>query len=200
MIYSNLTPLSGGGHVIVETSRILPTNGGNHLNDVLIVSESGSGANLTRTPIDCDNGVLVCVKGYTGNGLQERYATICGIADKASLVASVPIIKDARSKAEEAEDYFFNKAGNDSRAYELEGDMNGNGDIFGVTDNAFTAASKANIAKDAYVVVDGNGKYVAQAAKPTLTSYGFVGQIHSIYQTNYFKLVRILVLQNVDNN
>lgn len=200
MIYSNLTPLTGGGHIIAESSRILATNGGNHLNDVLIVSESGSGSNVTRTPIDCDNGVLVCVKGYTGNGLQERYATICGVADKASLVLTVPIIKDARSQAEEAEDYFYNKAGNNSRTYELEGNENGNGDMFGVTDNAFTAASKANIAKDAYVVVDGNGKYVAQTSKPTASSYGFIGQIHSIYQNNYYKLVRILVLQNVDNN
>ena len=202
MVYSNLTALPGGGHVVVETSRILATNGGNHLNDVLVVTESGSGANITRTPVDCDNGTLVKVGGYThtDKGLQERYATVAGVKDKVSLIASVPLIKDARSSAEEAEDFFYNKAGNDSRAYELEGDANGNGDIFGVTDNAFTTASQTNIAVDAYVVIDGNGKYVAQAAKPTMANYGFVGQVHSIYQTNYYKLVRILVLQNVDNN
>lgn len=64
----------------------------------------------------------------------------------------------------------------------------------------FTTASQANVVKDAYVVLDGNGKYVAQAAKPTMANFGFVGQVHSIYTNNTYTLVRIYVLQNVDNN
>ena len=199
-IFSNLTELAAGQHGIFESSLLKSTISG-HLWDCLVVTESGSGANITRTPIDVDNGVAVKVGAFTHNdeGLQERYATIAGVKDKIGVIGTPALIKDNLTTFTGNESFFYNKAGNDSKVYEVVGDEF-DGDIFGVTDVLFTTASKSAIQKDAYVVVDGNGKYVAQAAKPTMANYGFVGQIHSIYTNNFYTIVRICVLQNVDNN
>ena len=199
-IFGNLTELATGQHGIFESSLLKSTLAG-HLWDCLVVTESGSGASITRTPIDVDNATAVKVGAFThnNNGLQERYATIAGVKDKIGVVGTPALIKDARTQIEATEGYFFNKAGDDSKVYEVVGDEY-DGDIFGVSLNMFTAASQANVVKDAYVVLDGNGKYVAQAAKPTMANFGFVGQVHSIYTNNTYTLVRIYVLQNVDNN
>ena len=199
-IYSNLTELEAGQHGIFESSLLKSTISG-HLWDCLVVTESGTAPNITRTPIDVDNGVAVKVGTFTHNdeGLQERYATIAGARDKIGVIGTPALIKDNLTTFTGNESFFYNKAGNDSKVYEVVGDEF-DGDIFGVTDVLFTTASKSAIKKDAYVVVDGNGKYVAQAAKPTMANYGFVGQIHSIYTNNFYTIVRIYVLQNVDNN
>lgn len=199
-IFGNLTELATGQHGIFESSLLKSTLAG-HLWDCLVVTESGSGASITRTPINVDNGTAVKVGAFThnNNGLQERYATIAGVKDKIGVIGTPALIKDARTQVEATEGYFFNKAGDDSKVYEVVGDEY-DGDIFGVSLNMFTTASQANVVKDAYVVLDGNGKYVAQAAKPTMANFGFVGQVHSIYTNNTYTLVRIYVLQNVDNN
>lgn len=199
-IFGNLTELATGQHGIFESSLLKSTLAG-HLWDCLVVTESGSGANITRTPINVDNATAVKVGAFThnNNGLQERYATIAGVKDKIGVVGTPALIKDARTQVEATEGYFFNKAGEDSKVYEVVGDEY-DGDVFGVSLNMFTTASQANVVKDAYVVLDGNGKYVAQAAKPTMANFGFVGQVHSIYTNNTYTLVRIYVLQNVDNN
>lgn len=199
-IFSNLTELAAGQHGIFESSLLKSTISG-HLWDCLVVTESGTAPNITRTPIDVDNGVAVKVGAFTHDdeGLQERYATIAGVKDKIGVIGTPALIKDNLTTFTGNESFFYNKAGNDSKVYEVVGDEF-DGDIFGVTDVLFTTASKSAIQKDAYVVVDGNGKYVAQAAKPTMANYGFVGQIHSIYTNNFYTIVRIYVLQNVDNN
>ena len=199
-IYSNLNQLSLGTHGIFESS-LLKSQISGHLWDCLVVTEAGSGASITRTPIDVDNGTAVKVGAFTHNdkGLQERYATIAGVKDKIGVVGTPALIKDARTQLEATEGYFFNKAGDDSKIYEVVGDEF-DGDVFGVSLNMFTAGSQSLVKEDAYVVLDGNGKYVAQAAKPTMANYGFVGQVHSIYTNNTYTLVRIYVLQNVDNN
>ena len=65
----------------------------------------------------------------------------------------------------------------------------------------FTTASQALATTvDNYVVLDGNGKYVAQASKPTMSNYGFVAKVHSVWTNNDYTLVRLYVIQNVDNN
>jgi len=199
-IFGNLTELTTGQHGIFESS-LLKSQISGHLWDCLVVTESGSGTSITRTPINVDNGTAVKVGAFThnNNGLQERYATIASARDKIGVVGTPALIKDARTQVEATEGYFFNKAGDDSKVYEVVGDEY-DGDIFGVSLNMFTNASQASVAKDAYVILDGNGKYIAQAAKPTMSSFGFVGQVHSIYKNNTYTLVRIYVLQNVDNN
>ena len=207
-IFSNLTELQSGTHAIFESSLIRSTISG-HTNDVLVVSESGSGENVTRTPIDVDNGVAVRVKEFTHdpnanntlmNGFQERYAVIAGTKDKISVLGTPALIKDNLTTFSGNEAFFYNKAGVDAKAYELVGDENGDGDVFGVTKEAFANPNDANIRVGSYVVVNGNGKYVVQAAKPTMANYGFVGQIVHTATNNFYTMVRIYVLQNVDNN
>lgn len=204
-IFSNLTALPKAMHGIWESSRVKASISG-HLWDCLVVSETTSNNVTTRTPIDVDNGVCVKVGDFvTGEnntqiGLQERYATIAGVKDKVGVVGSYPLIKDARTALEETEPYFYNKAGNDCRVYEIQGDEF-DGDIFGVGLHQFTTATQT-LAKTlgSYVVLDGTGKYVAQAAKPTMANYGFVARVHSVWTNNEYTLVRLYVIQNVDNH
>ena len=200
-IFSNLTEREMGQHGIFEASLLKSTISG-HLWDCLVVEETGSGSTLTKTPIDVDNGVCVKVGEHTNNdnGLQERYATIAGVKDKVGVTASIVNIKDARTALEATEPYFYTKAGQDAKVYEVVGDEY-DGDIFGVGLHQFTAATQ-NLAKvrGNYVVLDGNGKYVALAAKPTLSSYGFVAQVHSTWTNGYYTIVRLYVIQNKDNN
>ena len=199
-IYSNLNALPMGNKGVFEASLLKATISG-HLWDCLLVQESGSGANLTRTPIPAENGVCVKVGDHThnANGLQERYATIAGVKDKVGVTGSVVNVKDARTKREESEPYFEVPAGEDCKVYEVIGDPY-DGDIFGVGKHQFTAATQNLVVVDNYVVLDGNGKYVALAAKPTMTNYGFVAQIHSIWTNNDYTLVRLYIIQNKDNN
>jgi len=49
-IYSNLNALAIGTHGIFESSLLKSTISG-HLWDCLVVTEAGSGASITRTPI-----------------------------------------------------------------------------------------------------------------------------------------------------
>lgn len=196
-IFSNLQELQAGTHAIFESSLIRSTISG-HINDVLVVAESTSGGTTTRTPIDADNGTAVCVKGFThtDNGLQERYAVIAAVGDKISVLGTPALIKDNLTTFTGNESFFYNKAGYDAKAYELVGDNNGDGDIFGVTLEAFANPADTNIAVDNYVVVNGSGKYVAQTSKPSASTYGFIGQIHSKFTNNFYTIVRIYVLKN----
>lgn len=204
-IFSNLDQLPIGMHGVFESSLLKSTIAG-HLWDCLVVQESGSGDSFTRTPIAVDNGVAVKVGDFvtgannTQIGLQERYATIAGVKDKIGVVGSVPIVKDARTSLEETEPYFFNKAGQDSKVYEVVGDEF-DGDIFGVGLHQFTTATQ-NLAKTlgSYVVVDGAGKWVAQATKPTAANYGFIGRVHSTWTNGTYTIVRIYAIQNKDNH
>lgn len=199
-IYTNITELPAGTKPVFESSLLKSTISG-HIWDCLVVSESGSGSSITRTPIEVPNTTPVKVGGFThnGNGLQERYAVIAGVKDKIGVVGTPALIKDNLTTFTGNETFFTNKAGVDAKVYEVYGDEF-DGDIFGVTKEAFTTASQANIAVDNYVVLDGTGKYVAQTAKPVAANYGFIGQIHSLYTNNFYTMVRIYVLQNVDNN
>ncbi len=203
-IFSNLTELEMGQHGIFEASLLKSTISG-HLWDCLVVQEtttgSGDNATVTRTPIDIDNGVCVKVGDHThnDNGLQERFATIAGVKDKIGVTASIVNVKDARTDLEATEPYFYTKAGQDSKVYEVIGDEF-DGDIFGIGLHQFTAASKSLVKNDAYVVLDGTGKYVALASKPTMTNYGFVARVHSTWTNGYYTIVRLYVIQNVDNN
>lgn len=97
-IFGNLTELATGQHGIFESSLLKSTLAG-HLWDCLVVTESGSGASITRTPIDVDNATAVKVGAFThnNNGLQERYATIAGVKDKIGVVGTPALIKDART-------------------------------------------------------------------------------------------------------
>ena len=197
MIYTNTT-MTGGTHGIFQSSLLESTLSG-HLWDCLVCSVDTSGSTPVYTPIDVDNGVAVKVGTETGNGLQERYATIAGVKDKVGITGSPALTKDAFTRGQADEANFYHKAGQLAKVYEVRGDAY-DYDIFGVGLHQFTDASQANVKEGAYVILNGSGKYVAQAAAPTASSYGFIGKVHSIQQGLFYTLVRIAVIQNVDNN
>ena len=196
-IFTNAT-VSGGTHNIAQSSLIKSTLSG-HLWDCKVCSVDSSGSTPVYTPIEVDNGVMVKVGDFTGNGLQERIATIAGVKDKVGFICSPPLVKDALTRGQADESNFYHKAGQLAKVYEIQGDEY-DPDIIGVSLSAFTDASQGNVAEGAYVILDGNGKYVAQAAAPTASAYGFIGKVHSIQTGLYHTLVRIAVIQNVDNN
>lgn len=196
-IYGNLNERPMGMHGVAEISLVKASLCG-HITDVLLVDDFES-----KNPIPSDNGVCVKVGDFTNfeNGLQERYAVIAGPKDKISFTASVVNIKDARTQLEATEPYFYVRAGEDSKAYEIIGDEYDGGDVIACGLHQFTEATQ-ELAKvrGNYVVLDGTGKYVAMDSKPDLSNYGFVAKIHSHWTNNFYTLVRLYVIQNVDNN
>lgn len=196
-IYSNLTDRPIGQHGVFEASLLKSTISG-HLWDCLAVADDSV---ASPVPIAMDNGVCVKVGKHThkDNGLQERYCTIAGVKDKVGVTGSVVNVKDGRTQLESTEPYFEVRAGEDSKVYEVIGDEY-DGDIFGVGLHQFTTATQSLVRVGNYVVLDGTGKYVALAAKPTMANYGFVAEIHSIWTNNVYTLVRLYVIQNKDNN
>lgn len=197
-VYGNFTEIPGGTHGIFSSALLRSTIAG-HIWDCLVVSESGSGSSITRTPIAVDNGVGVKVGAFTHDdeGLQERYATIAGVADKIGVTGSPAIVKDALLKSQEDETYFYHKAGQLAKVYQVEGDEF-DPDIFGVGLHQFT--NPTAVANDVYVVVDGNGGWTAVTSKPSASTYGFIGQVHSIRQGMFYTIVHIATLQNKDVN
>ena len=79
MIYTNLKAVENGLHGMFESSLLLATDVGN-LYDLVVRDES-------ENEISVDNGVAVHVGAYTGNGLQERYATIAKRVKRLLLLA-----------------------------------------------------------------------------------------------------------------
>lgn len=191
MAFVNTNGAAAGFHGLFESSRLKATDVG-RIHDTLVVSVSGN----TKTPIAVDNGVAVKIGDFTGADLQQIYATIAGVGDKIAVVGTDPVVKDAGTKAKEAPVYFTNKAGKISRSYEV---LNDSQEIFAVADYQFTDASASAIQFGAYVVLDGNGMWVAQAAAPSASTYGFIGKIHSIAADSLgqYKIVRIQCIQNV---
>ncbi len=183
MIYTNLKENEVKLHGLFESSNLKSTDVGN-IYDVLVQNEGG-------TNIDVDNGVAVHVGDYTGNGLQERKGTIATNKQKIAVVGAPANVKDAFTNAQAQPYNFYIPAGKPAKAYEIVEE-----DIFGVASYQFTKESAEYLKKDAYVVVDGNGMWVAQQDEPV--GNGFVGKIHSISTGTYFTIVRIFTIQNKD--
>lgn len=178
-MYSNLTSVQGT-HGVVETSRLKATVVG-HIYDVLVRDSSNKA-------IDVDNGVCVKVGAFTGNGLQDRYATIADDDEKVALIATPAVVKDAFTNAQAAEDNFFNIAGKLARAYEVVPE-----DIFGVSATMFSSGTPT---VGHYVVLDGEGGYIDQSSAPS--AKGFVGKVHSLAKGTFGTIVRIECVQNID--
>ena len=177
-VYTNMEAVASGKHGMFESSRIKATNCG-HLYDVVFEE-------------NVDNGVLVKVGDFTGNGLQEREGSIATAKDKVAVTGSPALIKDAFTTSQAQPYNYYNKAGIDVKCYELVEE-----DIFAVADYQFTDDSKSKVKVGAYVTIDGNGAYVAAESEGSLkTTNGFVGKIHSIAAGVYYTMVRIEVVQN----
>ena len=196
MAYVNST--AGERHGVFESSRLKATDVG-RIYDCLVRAS----VNNVMTPIEVDNGVPVKVGEYTGNGLQEVYATIAGVGDKIAVIGTPTVVKDARVTSDEVPSKFTNKVGRLAKGYEV---LDDDYEVFAVADYQFTDASKANIAVGRYVTTDGNGMWVAAAANASAPKFadengatnGFIGKIHSIAYDNlaYTTIVRIQCLQN----
>ena len=180
-IYTNLQLVEADKHGMFESSRLKASVVG-HLYDAIV--RDGADAE-----IGVDNGVAIKVGAYTGEGLQTRYATIAAAGDKIAVTGSPAIVKDAFTKTQEAEYNFTHAAGKVAKAYEIVEE-----DIFAVASYQFVSAPET-VVVGAYVTVDGNGAWVATDADPTATN-GFVGKVHSIAANEFYKMVRIEVIQN----
>lgn len=191
-IYSTLTPVEQELHGIFESSRLHCTDNG-PIYDLLVVDEDNKG-------IPVDNGTPLCVGEYTheADGLQVRYATIAKVTDQVAIAGTPALIKVAFTKAQASVTNFYNVADKPLKGYSVD-DKFGLTEVFGVGLQNFTEASQAAVKVDAYVVTDGNGKWVAQAAQPSDTAYGFIGKIHSIApdMLENTTTVRIACIQNV---
>ena len=194
MAFVNTNGTNAGFHGLFESSRLKATDVG-RIHDTLVVSESTSGGTTTRTPIEVDNGVGVKIGDFTHADLQQIYATIAAVGDKIAIVGTDPVVKDAPTRAKESPVYFTNKAGKLSRSYEVLEDSQ---EIFAVADYQFTDASAEAVVVGNYVVVNGSGMWVAQAAAPSSSTYGFIGKIHSIAADSLgqYKIVRIQCIKN----
>lgn len=190
---------ANGRHGIFESSRLKATDVG-RLYDARVQAT----ANNVTSDIEVDNGVAIKIGDFTGNGLQEVYATIAGVGDKIAVVGTPAVVKDARVASDEIPSKFTNKAGRLAKAYEV---LNDSHEIFAVADYQFTDASKANIKVGNYVTWDGTGMWVAVASTATApkmagengATNGFIGKVHSIAYDNIglTTIVRIQCIQNV---
>ena len=190
-IFTNLKALEKKLHGLFESSALLATDVGN-IFDVVVRDGSDK-------EISVDNGVAVKVGDYTGNGLQERYATIAGLKDKIAVTGTPANVKTALTKEQSQAYNFTNPAGKPAKAYQIQ-DADVHTDIFGIASYQFTDASAENVKVGALVTVDGKGAWVAQADSATVatlsTTNGFIGKIHSISVGTYYTIVRIQVIQN----
>lgn len=186
-IYTNLKAVERQLHGLFESSKLLSTDVGD-LYDVIV----RDGLNKE---IAVDNGVAIKLGNYTGNGLQERYATIAAVGDKIAVIGTPANVKTALN-VEQGQPYnFTNPAGKPAKAYQIQ-DADVHTDIFGIASYQFTDDSSDAVKVGAYVIVDGNGAYVAQEEAPNAGTYGFIGKIHSISVGTYFTVVRVQVVQN----
>lgn len=191
-IYTNLDAVEKQLHGIFESSMLLGTDVGN-LYDAIVRDED-------QKEISVDNGVAVKIGEYTGNGLEERYATIAKITDKISVTGAPANVKSALT-TEQAQAYnYTNPAGKPVKTYQIQ-DPEVHTDIFAIASYQFTDDSADKVKVGNIVTVNGKGAWVASETTQLATlkgSNGFVGRIHSIATGTFFTTVRIQVLQNKD--
>lgn len=192
MIYTNLKAKEQGLHGIWESSNLLSTDVGN-IYDCIVRDES-------EKEIEVDNGVALAVGDYTGNGLEERYATIAKITDKIAVTGAPAEVKSALTKEQEQAYNYTNPAGKPVKTYQIQ-DADVHTDIFGVASYQFTDDTASKVKVGSLVTVDGKGAWEAHDAGDLETlkaTNGFIGRIHSLSVGTYYTMVRIQVLQNKD--
>lgn len=192
MVYTNLKAKENGLHGIWESSLLLSVDVGD-LYDALVRDDS-------ETPISVDNGVALKIGEYTGNGLEERYATIAKATDKIAVTGAPADVKTALTTEQKQAYNYTNPAGKPVKTYQI-ADPSVHTDIFGIASYQFTDDSADKVKVGNLVTVDGKGAWVASEATELDTlkgSNGFVGQIHSLAVGTYYTIVRIQVLQNKD--
>lgn len=190
MIYTNLKAKEQGLRGMFESSNLWAIENGT-LYNCLVRDES-------EKEIEVDNGVALAVGDYTGNGLEERYATIAKITDKIAVTGAPAEVKSALTKEQEQAYNYTNPAGKPVKTYQIQ-DADVHEDIFAVASYQFTDETTDKVKVGNLVTVDGNGAWKASETTELTTlkaSNGFVGKIHSISVGTYYTMVRIQVLQN----
>lgn len=194
-IFTNLVAKEQKLHGLFESSQLLATDVGN-IYDALVRDESNN-------PIPVDNGVALKIGDYSGNGLEERYATIAKITDKIAVTGAPAEVKTALTTEQGQAYNYTNPAGKPVKTYQI-ADPSVHTDIFGIASYQFTDDSAEKVKVGNLVTVDGKGAWIAaEAAEATgLTALqgtnGFIGKIHSLSVGTYYTIVRIQVLQNKD--
>nr|DAK91436.1 MAG TPA: hypothetical protein [Bacteriophage sp.]DAQ24611.1 MAG TPA: hypothetical protein [Caudoviricetes sp.] len=192
MIYTNLASREKNMHGLFESSALLATDVGN-IYDALVRDES-------EKPISVDNGVALKIGDYTGNGLEERYATIAKITDKIAVTGAPAEVKTALTTEQGQAYNYTNPAGKPVKTYQI-ADPSVHTDIFGIASYQFTDDSAEKVKAGNLVTVDGKGAWIASEASELATlqgTNGFVGKVHSLSVGTYYTIVRIQVLQNKD--
>lgn len=192
MIYTNLKARERKLHGIFESSRLLATDVGDLYDAVVRDGESN--------PIEVDNGVAIHMGEFTGDGLQERYATIATAKQKIAVTGAPANVKTALT-TEEAQAYnYTNPAGKSVKTYAIQ-EPETHTDIFGIAEYQFTDESAKKVKVGNAVTVDDKGAWVATEAEQIDTlkgTNGFVGKIHSISYGTFYNIVRVSVVQNKD--
>lgn len=192
MIYTNLKAKEQGLKGMFESSNLWSVENGS-LYNCLVHDEN-------EKEISVDNGVGLAVGDFTGNGLEERYATIAKVTDKIAVTGAPADVKSALTKEQEQAYNYTNPAGKPVKTYQIQ-DADVHTDIFAVASYQFTDATADKVKVGNLVVVDGKGAWEAHESTE-LTSLkgtnGFVGRIHSLAVGTYYTMVRIQVLQNKD--
>ena len=191
-IFTNLVAKEQKLHGLFESSQLLATDVGN-IYDALVRDESNS-------PIPVDNGVALKVDTFSGNGLEERYATIAKITDKIAVTGAPAEVKTALTTEQGQAYNYTNPAGKPVKTYQI-ADPSVHTDIFGIASYQCTDDSAEKVKVGNRVTVDGKGAWVASEATELTTlqgTNGFIGKIHSLSVGTYYTIVRIQVLQNKD--
>lgn len=192
MVYTNLASREKNMHGLFESSALLATDVGN-VYDAFVRDEN-------EKSIAVDNGVALKIGDYSGNGLEERYATIAKITDKIAVTGAPAEVKTALTTEQGQAYNYTNPAGKPVKTYQI-ADPSVHTDIFGIASYQFTDDSAEKVKVGNLVTVDGKGAWIASEATELTTlqgTNGFIGKIHSLSVGTYYTIVRIQVLQNKD--
>ena len=192
MVYTNLASREKNMHGLFESSALLATDVGN-VYDAFVRDES-------EKPIAVDNGVALKIGDYSGNGLEERYATIAKITDKIAVTGAPAEVKTALTTEQGQAYNYTNPAGKPVKTYQI-ADPSVHTDIFGIASYQFTDDSAEKVKVGNLVTVDGKGAWIASEATELTNlqgTNGFIGKIHSLSVGTYYTIVRIQVIQNKD--
>lgn len=166
-----------GKYGVARSSKIKESN---HIYDVLDTTNA------------IEQGSNIKLGDFVEGELQLRTALTPTAKDKIVFVCDVPLIYESDRISDQYEYKFVNKAGKNTKAYEL-----GEDDVFGVSDYMFTTVVDTNVKLYNYVVVDGARKWKELASAPLSTDYGFIGQVIGFEKYQYDTVVLVRVIKNV---
>lgn len=179
-IYTNGKWAVENKHMVARSSKLRATDAG-RIYDVLDDTNA------------IEQGSNIKLGDFVDGSYQVKTALTPAIGDAIVFVCDVPLIYENYRTADQFEYNFINKAGKETRAYEIT-----EGDIFGVSDYGFTTVADGGspVKVGNYVTVDGNRKYKEVALAPDNATHGFIGKIVGYEKYQYDTVVLVEVLKN----